>query len=576
MRQYYAPDFEVIISGLTMQADVKNAVISLTYDNNLEEADMFRMTLNNADLRLLDSALFDVGQEVEIHMGYVGNLKPVMLGEIVAVEPSFPEGGAPTLSISGYDKSHRLRHNHKIRSFHFSNASLIAAQIAAENLLVPVVDPTPILMECKTQNGSDMALLQEMARRTFFETYVHWDKLYFRLPRPQTEAVYMEWGKNLSSFNPRLSTSGQTGLMCVKDYDQKLAQTIIGLVPIVATDFNLDLIIERMGHAFIDQLTSFGSQCVTEESLNSFPDALAFAKTILTEILEGLFEGSGTCIGIPELRAGEMIDISGVGKRFSGKYRLRSVSHTIDGSGYRTTFNVTQRSSANMLQLFRKVFEDEPSPNKQKKMTSTVIAKVLNNIDPANLGRVQVQYPWLAGEVISCWAPVLQKDAGTYFMPDIGDDVQVSFDKGDFDRPIVEGTFWNVNKTPPEPPTPTNFRKVIQSKTGHKIVLDDTPGTGGVSLESAIGAKLMLDDKGNIILQSAAGNKLKLDDTPGTGGISLESITKAKIMLDAQGNINLQVAPGKNITLDAGGEISLQTTGNAKIKLDQAGMINLN
>ncbi|MCL4704866.1 hypothetical protein KJ068_06880 [bacterium] len=565
MRQYYAPDFEVKISGLTMQADVKNAVISLTYENNLEQADMFQITLNNADLRLLDFPLFDVGQEAEIHLGYTGNLHPMMLGEIVAVEPSFPEGGAPTLNIRGYDKSHRMRHNHKIRSFHFSNASLIAAQIAAENLLVPVVDPTPIFMECKTQNGSDMALLQEMAHRTFFETYVHWDKLYFRLPRPQTEAVYLEWGKNLSSFSPRLSTSGQTGLMCVKDYDQKLAQTIIGLIPIVATDFNLDLIIERMGRAFIDQLTSFGTQCVTDESVNSFPDALAFAKAILTEILEGLFEGSGSCIGIPELRAGEMIDISGVGKRFSGKYRLRTVTHTIDGSGYRTTFNVTQRSGANMLQLFRKVFEDEPSPNKQKKMTDTVIAKVLNNVDPASLGRVQVQYPWLAGEVISCWAPVVQKDAGTYFMPDIGDDVQVSFDKGDFDRPIVEGTFWNVSKTPPEPPTPTNFRKVIQSKTGHKIVLDDTPGTGGVSLESALGAKLMLDDKGNVILQSAAGNKIKLDDTPGTGGIVVESIADAKISVATQGNITINTPQGNIMINTTQGNIDISTPGNVKI-----------
>lgn len=548
-----------------MQADVKNAVISLTYENNLEQADMFQITLNNADLRLLDFPLFDVGQEAEIHLGYTGNLHPMMLGEIVAVEPSFPEGGAPTLNIRGYDKSHRMRHNHKIRSFHFSNASLIAAQIAAENLLVPVVDPTPIFMECKTQNGSDMALLQEMAHRTFFETYVHWDKLYFRLPRPQTEAVYLEWGKNLSSFSPRLSTSGQTGLMCVKDYDQKLAQTIIGLIPIVATDFNLDLIIERMGRAFIDQLTSFGTQCVTDESVNSFPDALAFAKAILTEILEGLFEGSGSCIGIPELRAGEMIDISGVGKRFSGKYRLRTVTHTIDGSGYRTTFNVTQRSGANMLQLFRKVFEDEPSPNKQKKMTDTVIAKVLNNVDPASLGRVQVQYPWLAGEVISCWAPVVQKDAGTYFMPDIGDDVQVSFDKGDFDRPIVEGTFWNVSKTPPEPPTPTNFRKVIQSKTGHKIVLDDTPGTGGVSLESALGAKLMLDDKGNVILQSAAGNKIKLDDTPGTGGIVVESIADAKISVATQGNITINTPQGNIMINTTQGNIDISTPGNVKI-----------
>jgi phage protein D len=157
VQQYYVPDFEVKIQGLTMEADVKSAVISLTYDNNLDQADMFQLTLNNADLRFTDSPLFDVGKDAEIYMGYANNLQPMMLGEIVAVRPSFPEGGAPTITITGYDKSHRMRHNHKTRAFHFANASLIAAQIAAENLLVPVVDPTSLSFACKTQNSSDMA-----------------------------------------------------------------------------------------------------------------------------------------------------------------------------------------------------------------------------------------------------------------------------------------------------------------------------------------------------------------------------------------------------------------------------------
>jgi phage protein D len=538
MNQYYAPDFEVTIQGLTMEADVKNAVISLTYDNNLDQADMFHLTLNNADMRLTDSALFDAGKTVEIHMGYAGNLKPMMLGEIVSVSPSFPEGGAPTISITGYDKSHRMRHNHKTRSFKFSNASLIAAQIAAENLLVPVVDPSPVSLENKTQNCSDMALLNELARPSFFDTYVHWDKLYFRFPRPQTEAVILEWGKNLSSFNPRLSTSGQVGLLSIQDYDQKLAQTIVGLVPVVATDVSLDNIIERLGSNFVDLLTDLGTRCISGESLDSFPDALSFAKAILEEILEGLFEGSGSCIGIPELRAGEMVDISGVGKRFSGKYRLRTVNHTINGSGYRTSFEVTQRSSATVLQLFRKIFEENPSPNKQKKVNSPVIGKVLNNIDTERLGRVQVTYPWLCGTVISSWARVLQPDIGTYFMPDIGDDVCVSFDKGDFDRPIVTGTFWNVQKTPPETATPaTNYKKVIQSREGHTIVLDDTPKQGGILLQTSDKAKasLSLTADGGIILQSAGGAKIVLSET---GDISIEA--KGSVVIKSgTGNIDL-------------------------------------
>ncbi|MEJ2660675.1 MAG: phage baseplate assembly protein V, partial [Desulfobacteraceae bacterium] len=499
-----------------------------------------QVLLNNADLRLTDSPLFSVGKDVEIHMGYAGNLKPMMLGEIVAVASSFPESGAPTMSITGYDKSHRLRHNLKTRSFHYTTANLIAAQIAAENLLIPIVDPVAEPFETITQNGSDMSFLRHLARRTFFETYVHWDKLYFRFPRPQTEAVFLEWGKNLSSFSPRLSTSGQVGLMSIRDYDQKLAQTIVGLVPVIATDFNLDNIVERLGDGILDQLTQFGSKCMSDETIGSFPDALTFAKAVMEELLEGMFEGNGATIGIPELRAGEMIDVSGIGKQFSGKYRLRKVTHTIDGGGYRTHFEVTQRSSSNMMQLLRRVTDDKTSPNKKKKVNSPVVGTILNNVDPEGLGRVQIRYPWLCGTVISAWARVVQPDIGTYFMPDIGDDVMVSFERGDFDRPIITGAFWNATQTPPEAPTPTNYKKIIQGRTGHKFSIDDTPGNGGIVLETTGGAKINIDVNGNVGIEAS-------------NGISIQA--KGNMALGSQGNID--IAAKGNVTIKSDGNIEL-------------------
>lgn len=513
MRQYYAPDFEVKITGLTMAADVKHAVISLSYENNLDQADMFTLVLDNANLRFTDSALFDVGKEVEIHLGYSGNLKPMMLGEIVDISPTFPEGGAPTLTIRGFDKSHRMRHNHKQRPFFFSNASIIAAQIAAENLLIPVVHPTTAFMETKYQNGSDMALLKELARRTFFETYVHWDRLYFRLPRLQTEAVYLEWGKNLSSFSPRLSSSGQVGMVALRDYDQQLAQVVVGLVPVVAADTNLDQIIERLGSQFVDKLKDFGVKYISAESVSSYPDAIGFAKALLEEILEGLFEGSGSCIGIPELRAGEMVDIRGVGKRFSGKYRLRQVTHTLDSGGYRTRFEVTQRSGATMLQLFRKALGEAPNPEKQPSVNHPVIGKVVNTLDPLGLGRVQLNIPELGETHLSNWAKVITPAPGIQFIPHPGDDVYVSFEKDDINRPVVIGTSWNVREHPPAPGPAVNLKQVIKSRLGHTITLDDTPGTGGVILESVAGAKIILDSLGGIVLQSRGGAKLKLDGT---------------------------------------------------------------
>lgn len=491
---YYAPDFRVKVQGLTLSAEVRNAVIELTYESSLETAEMFSFTLNNADLRFTDSALFDVGKEVEIYMGYAGQLEPMMLGEITAIQPSFPQGGAPTLSVMGYDRSHRMRHNKPARSaFQHMSDSAIAAQIAAENGLIPVVDPCPRLPRASVQQtASDWALLKGMADRNYFEFYVRWDKLYFRFPRPQTEMVTLEWGKNLSSFNPRLSTSGQVGTQVVRGYDHKLAQTIVAVLPALSLGADLDDIVERLGSAFVDQLAEIGRNVIRDQPVDSFADANLLASSMLKQILDGLYEGSGACIGMPQLRAGDQVRITGVGKRFSGKYRLSEVTHSINSGGYQTSFQVTQQHNGNLLSSLRRHSDEESDPDGQPTINGAVIGIVQNNMDPKGMGRVQLWFPHLSDKNLSAWARVATLLAGgndttawgSYFVPEQGDEVLVVFEQGDIDRPIVIGSLWNGRRLPPADAVDReqNTRKVIKTRSGHTIMFDDTPETGGVNI----------------------------------------------------------------------------------------------
>ncbi len=522
---FYAPDFAVKVSGLTLEADVRSAVRSLTYDNNIDTADMFTLQLNNADMRLTDSALFDIGKSVEIHMGYAGKLSPMMLGEITAVSPSFPESGAPNLSVTGYDKSQRMRHNsppHK--TFKYVNDSLIAAQIAVENGLIPIVDPALTFREQIDQNGSDWALLQELADRNHFQVFVNWDKLYFRFPRPQTELVVLEWGRNLNSFKPRISSAGQTGIQEVRGYDYELAQTIVAVVPAIALDTDLDDIIERLGSGFVERLVGLGRYVVRGVKVSDHFEAVTFAKSMLQQILEGLYEGSGACIGIPELRAGELIEIRGIGKRFSGKYRLSRVTHTIDESGYRTSFEVTQKASGLLLQSLRNKLIDAPSPKNQPKIEGVKIGIVRNNLDPKNLGRVKVSFPDFSEVNQSRWARVASFMAGgsddpagskgNYFLPDIDDEVLVAFENGNLEQPVIIGSLWNSKVPPPETNKGQNSRKVLKTRSGMQIVFDETEGKEFLSISDKAGSSITLKAdgslsilaKGNIELKSTGGD----------------------------------------------------------------------
>ena len=69
-------------------------------------------------------------------------------------------------------------------------------------------------------------------------------------------------------------------------------------------------------------------------------EADELARAILLERSKDLVKASGTCIGLPDLRAGQRIKISGLGARFSGEYFVTDTTHTINDSGYITKFNV--------------------------------------------------------------------------------------------------------------------------------------------------------------------------------------------------------------------------------------------
>ena len=485
MDPFYAPAFQVRIQGLTLSSDVSRALISVSCESSLDAAAMLTLQVDNAGLRFTDSPLFEVGQDVEVYMGYGSELHPMMLGEITALSPSFPQSGSPTLTVTAYDKSHRLRRNQpKPRTFDYLNDSLIVARIAAENGLIPVVDPAPMpRRESVPQTGSDWALLKQLADRNFFQVYVHWDRLYFRPPRPQTELVVLEWGRNLISFTPRLSTSGQNGVQEVLGYDYELAQTVAALLPAISLGSSLDDVVARLGSGFIESLVHLGRGVIRNEGVTGFEEAAVLARSVLLKALQGLYEGSGQCLGMPTLRAGDMLEIKGVGKRFSGTYLVGKVTHTIDGGGYQTQFEMSESANQALLPSLREKIVEAPATNKQAPILGVAVGYVENNVDEKGLGRVQLSFPFLSDGNFRAWAriatPMAGDGAGMYFLPDIGQEVLVAFEQGELRQPLVLGSLWNGKARPPEKNDGQNALKIIQTLQ-HSLVFNDTPSTGGV------------------------------------------------------------------------------------------------
>jgi phage protein D/phage baseplate assembly protein gpV len=511
---FYAPHFSVRVSGVTMAADVSSQVTRLAVETDLDMAGKFSITLRNPDNAVLDSALFDLGKTVEIHLGYGNDLKPTFLGDITAIEPEFPQDGPPVVVISGADKSQKLRRSQpKPTDYSRTSDSVIAARIAAENGLVPIVDPTPPFVKKITQTESDMAFLKSRARKYFFDVYVEWDRLHFQFPRPQTAAHVLEWGRNLSSFSPRISSAALAGLQTIRSYNQELAQTISGIA--LAADLDPDNLEEKLGSSAMDLLTSLARRAIRQDAVDNPFDAAELATSLLADLLEGMYEGTGSCVGIPDLTAGNYVAIRGVGKRFSGTYRLRNVSHVVDEGGFRTSFQISQRSQTSLLGLLRKQLVEEPSPNEPQRFYGVVLGTVLDNHELGSgevpIGRVQVSYPGLSEDISSGWAPCVRPMAGNgtgfYALPENGEQVLVAFEHGNLARPYVLGSLWSAEAQPPlDNSDGRNTKQVIKSRAGHMITFDDTAGRGQLLIEDGRGSSIVLDATNGSITINAKNN----------------------------------------------------------------------
>lgn len=140
---------------------------------------------------------------------------------------------------------------------------------------------------------------------------------------------------------------------------------------------------------------------------------------------------------------------------------------------------------------------------------------VVNNVDPLQIGRIQVTVPDVSGLAPSTWAmpcvPVAGKQMGTFVVPQIGAGVWIEFEQGDPDYPIWVGGYWGIVAEVPSlalAGIPGSPNIVLQTAGQNTIMISDLPGpTGGLMLKSTTGASITVNDTG-IYIQNGKGASL--------------------------------------------------------------------
>lgn len=172
--------------------------------------------------------------------------------------------------------------------------------------------------------------------------------------------------------------------------------------------------------------------------------------------------------------------------------------------------------------------------------------------DPDNQGRVKVLLPWAkdsgAGQY-EAWARLAAMMAGpnrgSWFVPDVDDEVLVAFQGGDPRRPYVLGMLWNGADSPPEAMdgAGNNYKKVLRSRNGVQLTLDDQDGQESFVVETPGGQKITLKDgPGAVEIVDSNGNSIKLE----TAGVTVTASAKVTI------NASMVAVSASMVTVDAG------------------------
>lgn len=179
-------------------------------------------------------------------------------------------------------------------------------------------------------------------------------------------------------------------------------------------------------------------------------------------------------------------------------------------------------------------------------------ALVVDIKDPDTQGRVKVTLPWSVdakGERYEAWARLATmlggNNRGSWFIPDVDDEVLVAFEHGDPRRPYVLGGLWNGQDSAPESMdgAGNNYKKVLRSRNGVKITLDDQDGQEQLILETPGGQKITLKDgPGSVEVADSNGNSIKME----AAGITITA--SAKVTVNAS---QLAISAGM-VTVDAG------------------------
>jgi len=387
----YSPDARLTTGVTPLPAAMRASISSISVQSGLDGVDRLEVRLANENLRWLEHPLLSLGRELRLSLGYAPDpLEQVFVGDIVGQTPTFPADGIPTLTIVAHDRRERLQRGTKKRWFAVAIPCvgtfpipdpIVVGSVAAESHLLLATDPISLAISAaiggltyatqmtsnegrqeavrKQESETDFDFIQRIAAENGWAMSIdHTGALggsvlrFTSLLSNRPPDLTLRYGESLVEFSPRITKVGEILSISARFW---IPQAKLELTATVGWDWDrqsLDVRVEPSeslpvgsgsGADAGGEGKSRDRQQPSLTLVGESVSAATVARVILSKLLPKLNQrltGTGTTIGDTRLRVGAIMAIDGVGRQFGGSYRLTGVTHTLDASGFRTSFEV--------------------------------------------------------------------------------------------------------------------------------------------------------------------------------------------------------------------------------------------
>ncbi len=552
------PSFKILVGGQAVSPEyqIQGVAVSRSF-NRVAEAQLLILDGDAAseDFKVSAADEFVPGNEVEIKAGYHGEEETLFKGIIVQHGLRVYQNRPAVLRVECKDAAFKLTVGRNSGYYYEMTDTEIIEELANKAGVTPEVDSTNVThpgMVCFYASDWDFILTRAEANGLLVSTYD--GTLAVKAPDASGDPVLsLTYGGNILDFEARMDARFQYDTAKAYAWDMANQE----MLELEGADAGAESP-GNIGESDLAGVVGLNDGRVLKHG-GQLSDAELQAWADGQRLKSGYSKVRGRVRiqGFSQVKPGDMIELNGVGDRFNGKVLVSGVRHEINSKNWESDisfgidpewFGTTQRdiveAPANGL-----------LPGIQGLHIGLVTAL---EGDPDGEDRIQVRIPMIDPAEEGIWARIATLDAGeergSFFRPEIGDEVLLGFLNNDPRNPVVLGMMNSSAKPAPLVASDDNHEKGFVTRSGIKLIFNDDTKT--VLVETPGAHRLVMDDDaGEVTIEDSNGNIITMD----SAGITMESA--ADINIKASGDINLE---GTNLNGSASAQAKVEGSASAE------------